>query len=143
MPTKAELEARIVDLETDNALLKKVYETERDRTNEWCEEIKRTKETNKILISIVQEDPVTSNKWKQIQYNKAMFEWFLKYLKNGKTNTEACDLIYPRAIKKVFIEEIDSKHKPMTDGKYEKTVRRKISRHLQSHCKRYKIPFPE
>ena len=117
--TKAELEARVADLQAQNALLKKVFEQEHDRANEWQEVAENQTKANEQLKTelkhYIEINEKLRTKRKRAYQNETMYKWFNEYLAEGDGKETAYYKIYDRAIEAGFIKEV--KHKDPTNKK--------------------------
>ncbi len=135
-------------LEDNYALLKKMFEHERNRANEWRAVAERRAETieqlqTRLTGSII-EQTALMRKYRNTVINRTMFNWFLEYLADGNSKEIACFCIYVDAVKAGFLKKINHKdHEKAKAVDWKIGIQDQIRKRLKAHCKLNNIPYPE
>ena len=135
-------------LENKNALLKKMFEHERMRANEWREVAERSAETIEQLQARLKDSinkhTALKTKCRNTDINRTMYKWYLEYLADGNCKEIAYFCIYVNAVKADFLKKIKHKDHENANALGWKTgIEDKIQKHLKAHCKLNNIPYPE
>jgi len=135
-------------LENNYALLKKMFEHERNRANEWREVAESRADTIEqlqiCLTDSIKKRKKLKKKYRNTVINRTMFDWFLEYLADGNSKKIAYFCVYVDAVKAGFLNKVSHKDHENADAvDWKKGIENKIRTRLKAHCKLNNIAYPE